>query len=437
MKSVDRHLRVFLCHSSNDKPAVRELYQKLRAEPWIQPWLDEEELYPGQDWNLEIEKAVEAADAIIVCLSKGSITKEGYVQRELRIVLDYADYKPEGTLYLMPVRLEECEPPRRLRPWQYADYFEGNRERALQRLLVSLKRRAESLDLTMEEPAPNKESKEKKSEVKTPVAKAEPLSKPAEKKPLIETPRPAPVAAPPPNKLTLSNDMEFMRVPAGKFLMGSTKENKSAYDDERPQHTVDIPYDYWMARFPVTNAQYNQFKKKDFDKGKENHPVVRVNWNDAMEYCKWLNQLMKAELPSDSVLRLPTESEWEKAARGTDGREYPWGNTFDKNKCNTDEGGKGGTTPVGLYSQRGDSPYGCADMGGNVWEWTHSLKQAYPYKFNDGREDEKTSGRRVLRGGSFLFNVRGARCACRYAYGFAYFGGRVGFRVVVASPILS
>ncbi|MBK8782164.1 MAG: toll/interleukin-1 receptor domain-containing protein [Anaerolineales bacterium] len=88
------------------------------------------------------EKAVEAADVILVCLSKGSITKEGYVQRELRSVLDFADYKPEGTLYIIPVRLEECEPPRRLRSWQYADYFEGQRDRAFQRLLVSLKRRA-------------------------------------------------------------------------------------------------------------------------------------------------------------------------------------------------------------------------------------------------------------------------------------------------------
>jgi predicted ATPase len=138
---------------------VRELYQKLRAEPWIQPWLDEEELYPGQDWNFEIETAVEAADAILVCLTKGSITKEGYVQRELRSVLDFADYKPEGTLYIIPVRLEECEPPRRLRAWQYADYFEGQRERAFQRLLVSLKRRADGLGLNFEVPAPKTEEK--------------------------------------------------------------------------------------------------------------------------------------------------------------------------------------------------------------------------------------------------------------------------------------
>ncbi len=120
---MNRPLRVFLCHSSNDKPAVRELYQKLRAEPWIQPWLDEEELFPGMDWNMEIEKAVEAADAIIVCLSKGSINKEGYVQKEIKTALDFADYKPDSTVFIIPVRLEDCKPPVRLAKWQYADYF--------------------------------------------------------------------------------------------------------------------------------------------------------------------------------------------------------------------------------------------------------------------------------------------------------------------------
>jgi len=143
--TISRPLSVFLCHSSNDKPAVRELYQQLRTKKWIQPWLDEEELFPGDDWNLEIEKAVEAADAIIVCFSKNSINKEGYVQRELKIVLDCADYKPEGTIYIIPVRLEECELPRRWRAKQCADYFVGQRERAFQRILVSLKRLADWL----------------------------------------------------------------------------------------------------------------------------------------------------------------------------------------------------------------------------------------------------------------------------------------------------
>src|SRR6266498_4619522 len=206
-----------------------------------------------------------------------------------------------------------------------------------------------------------------------------------EKKGFIETPKPRPVATPP-NKITLSNGMELMHVPAGKFLMGSTKENKLARDDEKPQHNVDIPYDYFMARFPVTNELYNTYVKSNGIKHpvngwgkKKDHPVAYVKWRDAMEYCQRLNNLLKNELPSGLVLRPPTEAEWEKAARGTHGREYPWGNEFDKNKCNTSEGGKGGTTPIGFYSPRGDSPYGCADMVGNAWEWTHSLKKEYPY----------------------------------------------------------
>lgn len=132
-------LSVFLCHSSTDKPIVREIYQRLESEPWLDPWLDEENLLPGQDWDMEIEKAVEAADAVIVCLSSNSISKEGYIQRELKFVLDIALEKPEGTIFIIPLRLDACELPRRLRSWQYVDYFpESQRERAYQKLLQSL-----------------------------------------------------------------------------------------------------------------------------------------------------------------------------------------------------------------------------------------------------------------------------------------------------------
>lgn len=136
-----KHLKVFLCHASDDKPAVRKLYQRLKADN-IDPWLDEENLIPGQEWGLEILKAVRAADVVIVCLSAKSITKEGYVQKEIRYALDVADEKPEGTIFLIPLRLEECRVPTRLSRWQWIDYYE---DQGYERLIMALKARAETL----------------------------------------------------------------------------------------------------------------------------------------------------------------------------------------------------------------------------------------------------------------------------------------------------
>jgi hypothetical protein len=145
-----RKLHVFLCHSSQDKPIVRELYQRLLTEGWIDPWLDEEKLLPGMDWDLEIEKAVESADAVIVCLSNNSITKEGYVQRELKFALDIALEKPEGTVFVIPLRIDSCEVPRRIRSWQFVDYFPENRKDwSYNRLLKSLKLRTQKIDISI------------------------------------------------------------------------------------------------------------------------------------------------------------------------------------------------------------------------------------------------------------------------------------------------
>jgi hypothetical protein len=143
-----RNLRVFLCHASQDKPVVRELYQKLLAEGWIDPWLDEEKLLPGQDWNLEIEKAVEASDAVIVCLSNVSVAKEGYVQRELRRVLDIALEKLDGEIFILPVKLDDCDLPRKLRDRQALNYFPvTNQAAAYDKLKTSLKIRKDSMGI--------------------------------------------------------------------------------------------------------------------------------------------------------------------------------------------------------------------------------------------------------------------------------------------------
>jgi len=164
---------------------------------------------------------------------------------------------------------------------------------------------------------------------------------------------------------------------------------------------------------------------------------VNVSWNDAQAYCEWLNQIKDVNLPKGYVFRLPTEAEWEKAARGEYGNIWPWGNEFDKNKCNSSEGGKGSTTPVGAYSPAGDSPYGAADMAGNVWEWNQSLYKDYPYKLDDGRENIKADGTRVLRGGSFLSDSRDVRCAIRSSRNPNLRLNDLGFRVVVSPLLLS
>jgi hypothetical protein len=139
-----RALRVFLCHASDDKPSVRRLYHQLRADG-IDPWLDEEELLPGQDWRLEIAKAVRDSDAVLVCLSRGSVTKAGYVQKEIKFALDVADEQPEGTIFIIPLRLEKCKVPERLSRWQWVDLFS---ERGYKRLILALEVRADTLGTT-------------------------------------------------------------------------------------------------------------------------------------------------------------------------------------------------------------------------------------------------------------------------------------------------
>jgi len=414
--------RVFLCHSSNDKLVVRELCHKLAAEGWIDPWLDEEKLLPGQNWNIEIEKAVEKADAVIVCFSNNSVTKEGYVQSELSFVLDIARTKPEETIFVIPLRLDDCPVPRRLRVWQYADYFpESDRHQAYQRLLDSLRMQAEGLGIstTRSPGTKNPESKPIKEVVPPPAVTAE---------------RPASLIS---NRVAFGG-LEFVLVPAGPFLMGSREENDLADDDEIPQRTVTLSYDYWIGRFPVTNEQYQAFVQAggkihpvpDWQQ-KRNQPVSHVRWKEhAQAYVTWLNESQGFLLPKGMVFRLATEAEWEKAARGIRGWEWPWGNEFDKNKCNPS---KSSTKPVGLYSPNSDSPYGCADMTSNVWEWTLSLKKPYPYRPQDGREDLQALGPRVLRGGYLTSENMSARCAYRSIYNdISLFDHLIGFRVAVS-----
>jgi len=221
---------------------------------------------------------------------------------------------------------------------------------------------------------------------------------------------------------------EWITIPAGKFWMG----------EENEERQVDLP-EYQISRVPVTNAQYAFYVKDtgakapahwrggEVPSGLDNHPVVNVTCYDAIAYCKWLGDKTQKDIS------LPSEAEWEKAARGPSTgsgskRKYPWGDDWRDLHCNSNELGLNDTVPVGLFLN-GASPYGVLDMSGNVWEWTRT-------NYNSRQDDLESNDAPVLRGGSFVNEANLARCAYRDRDSPDGRYGNGGFRVVVASPIL-
>ncbi|GAB4579782.1 MAG: hypothetical protein Fur0022_25210 [Anaerolineales bacterium] len=243
-------------------------------------------------------------------------------------------------------------------------------------------------------------------------------------------------------------ELGLVEVPAGEFLMGKGDE----------QHPLYLPT-FYIQKNPVTVEEWRKFVEAsghtphDADSLKDPaaHPVRYVTWHEARKYTEFYG------------MTLPSEAEWEKAARGTDGREYPWGDEWRPKHANTAEYWETGprgllarqfarlpenwtarlpwfkpsestTTPVGTFSPQGDSPYGCVDMSGNVWEWTRSIYQNYPYQAEDGRENLDASAQdpRVVRGGAFLYNRSNARCAVRGRNYPDLWVGNYGFRGVVS-----
>ena len=218
---------------------------------------------------------------------------------------------------------------------------------------------------------------------------------------------------------------EMVLVPEGRFSMGSPGKAVDEDGAERPVHEVSLPA-FSVDKYEVTTAQYARFLnavKRTADeagrayiglneylpleqgdgqwrprKGVEKHPMLNVTWHGANAYARWAGK------------RLPTEAEWERAARGTDGRKFPWGSDMDRGKFRL---GCDAMLPVGSHPA-GVSPTGCLDMAGNAWEWTSSLFKPYPYDLADGREDANAAGRRVARGGSWEGEPHIAHCAYRF-----------------------
>ena len=225
-------------------------------------------------------------------------------------------------------------------------------------------------------------------------------------------------------------------LPAGVFWMGSDENDPQAGALESPRHEVHVGA-FWIDRTEVTNAQYRQCVDAGAcgppqkassasrlhyydDPAYGDYPVINVTWFQARVYAEWVGG------------RLPTEAEWEYAARGPEGATYPWGEGAPSERLLNDNFSVRDTTPVGSYPQ-GASWCGALDMSGNVWEWTSSLFRPYPYHAADGREDLGAEGRRVLRGGAFVGDAASVRSAVRAWPAPGYWDWLGGFRVALTA----
>ena len=394
--------RVFISHAHQDAATAQRLAAGLAAAGrpvWIAP----DSILPGEQWVDAIGRGLEISGIFALLLSPEAVASN-WVRYEtsLAIILE-----KRGKMDILPLDWRPCGPPITRQGFHYVSF--RNYEQGLDALLGRL-------DGTLASPA---------------VSTAPPRPRPG-------------------RRIHEKTGIELIRIPAGPFLYGSSDADKMARDNEKPQRTVDLP-EYWIGRYPVTNARFARFvqakgyrttaeqqgfgwvwtggkwdkvrgadwrhprgPKSSID-GKDEHPVVQVSWDDAKAFCDWAG------------LVLPTEEQWEKAARGTDGLVWPWSNDPPTDKHCNYNGNVGDTTPVGRYSPLGDSPYSCADMAGNVLEWTGSW-------YAEGAT-------RALRGGSWYNYDQGTRAAYRNLYTPDSRLLNVGFRVAellsVSSPEIS
>ena len=391
--SVQNPRQIFVSHAHQDAAFAQQLATDLRQQGW-DIWIAPQSIYPGEQWVTAVNRGLEESRIFLLVLTP-SAAQSSWVRRETDAAIHL---EQQGEIQFIPL---DVQPTRRPPLWQTYHWisFRDDYGTGLVQLTRALRGEPAKPVLSRVEVASTPEWTLQREPTKA------------------STPGVTPKAGE--TQVWEKDGKVMVYVPAGEFLFGDKKEK--IYLDG-----------FWIDKTPITNAEYKRFldanpkhpvplvnadwakpynwdeKKRTFPAGKENHPVVMSSWHDAKAYADWAGK------------DLPTEQEWEKAARGTDGREYPWGKWHD-GYANTYEAGIKSSSPVGQFSPRGDSPYGCVDMAGNVWEWT-----ATPY--------EGDANRRVVRGGSWDNLQNFARAASR---GHSHLDDRsfnLGCRVVRRPP---
>ncbi|GBE74881.1 hypothetical protein myaer87_21080 [Microcystis aeruginosa NIES-87] len=440
-------IQIFLAHASEDKPAVLALHERLKQAGY-KPWLDKKDLIPGQIWRDEIPKAIKASQIFLACLSAKSANKQGYIQRELRIALDIFGEMPQGTIFFIPMRLEECEIPDlrlaevslNLQDIHRLDYWEEDGFEQLERAI--------GYQFKLEPEEPKQLLSVFNFEVVGVNAKGEQIKKESKQSQYFR------------EDLGKGITLEMVAIPGGTFLMGTEDEeierlvkkfNWEGFRRERPQHEVTVP-SFFMGKYPITQAQWKAIAsrtdlkvKQDLDfkpayfkdrPDSDRRPVEQVNWYDAIEFCARLSKLTVREY------RLPSEAEWEYACRAGTTTPFYFGETITGELANYNASNTYADEPNGEYRNEttrvGQFPpnaFGLYDMHGNVREWcADTWHDNYDGAPTDGSVwiENGNDNRSPLRGGSWGYNPTYCRSAIRYDYYFRRVNriNNYGFRVV-------
>jgi formylglycine-generating enzyme required for sulfatase activity len=434
--------RIFVSHSHKDDEFTRRLVSDLHAAG-AEVWVDVAGISHG-NFMQRIDEALQGCNWMVLVLTPNAIASQ-YVKDEVYTALHRVN---QGYMRaVIPMLAAACTPGSIPPQWDVLQRYD-----ATHNYTAALAGMLNALGLAQQITVP-------------PVAQRPPAAAPPPARQALPRARfperlerlgfAAALATDP----TTGREVAFIRPPlcavaAGPFRMGSDpKQDSEAYDREQPQITVDLPA-YAIAKFPVTVAEYACFVDAGHAAPRKgylgtdwqtqltrlDHPVTCVSWYDARDYAAWLARL------TGQPWALPSEAEWEKAARwdarGDNGhghaRIYPWGDRFEAARCNTGESGIKTTTAVGSYgpenpSRDGSSPYGAQDMAGNVWEWTRTIYDEQAYRTNTFREDSNSTYNRVLRGGSWDYNAWVARAAYRNDNPPGIAGVNFGFRVALLS----